>query len=133
MQKQCVCGYDIYSNLARHKRTCKVIRFEKDMHKLRQENADLRKTIAKSEHENARLRNIIRVNSLPRPKMLPQRRLRLAAKQSWMCNLCHSQLSEAFHADHINPWSQSFDDSDNNIQILCVECHLAKTSEENAL
>jgi len=130
--KPCICGYNTLSAMARHKRTCKAVLVEKAMHDLRQENADLRKTISKDQSEIARLRNIIRTNSLRRPKMLPQRRLRLAAKQYWKCNLCNSQLNEAFHADHISPWSRSFDDSDENVQIICVPCHLEKTSEENS-
>jgi 5-methylcytosine-specific restriction endonuclease McrA len=119
--------------MARHKWTCKAVLVEKAMNDLRQENADLRRTISKDQSEIARLRNIIRTNSLRRPKMLPQRRIRLAAKQNWKCNLCDSQLNEAFHADHINPWSQSFDDSDENVQVICVPCHLEKTSQENSV
>ena len=82
--------------------------------------------------ENARLLALLRAHPPPRPQMLPQRRLKLAARQAWLCALCRQLLNEAFHADHITPWCESFDDSDSNLNIICVPCHLAKTSEENS-
>ena len=82
--------------------------------------------------ENARLLALLRANPPPRPQMLPQRRLQLAANQEWRCALCEAILGAAFHADHIIPYSASFDNRDVNIQIICVPCHLDKTSEENS-
>ena len=84
------------------------------------------------ERENERLMALLRAHPPPRPAMLPQRRLRLAAAQSWRCAICDQLLSEAFHADHIVPFSVAFDDSDANVQITCVPCHLEKTSVENS-
>ena len=80
--------------------------------------------------ENARLLALLRAHPPPRPAMLPQRRLRLAARQQWRCALCDTTLSEAFHVDHRRPWGVSFDDSDENLQVICVPCHLQKTSVE---
>ena len=82
--------------------------------------------------ENARLLTLLQAHPPPRPTMLPQRRLKLAAQQSWACALCGGLLSAAFHADHRVPWSESFDDGDANIAILCVPCHLEKTSRETS-
>ena len=80
--------------------------------------------------ENARLLALLRAHPPPRPAMLPQRRLRLAARQEWRCALCDALLTEAFHVDHKRPWSTSFDDTDANLQVVCVPCHLEKTSLE---
>ena len=88
---------------------------------------------ARLKAENARLLSLLRQAPPPRPQMLPQRRLRLAAQQEWRCGSCQQILTEAFHADHIRPWAESFDDSDENISISCIPCHLAKTSEENSV
>ena len=82
--------------------------------------------------ENVRLMSLLRAHPPPKPAMLPQRRLRLAAAHGWRCTICQEMLSEAFHADHRTPWSECFDDSDENIQIICVEDHQRKTSEENS-
>lgn len=83
--------------------------------------------------ENERLLALLRQHPPPRPSMLPQRRLRLAAAQQWRCALCRELLNEAFHADHRTPWSSTFDDGDANIDILCVPCHLSKSSVEQSI
>ena len=81
--------------------------------------------------ENRRLFALLKANPPPRPVMTPQRRLRLAAAQSWTCAVCGSLLGEHFHADHVIPWSDSYDDRDSNLQVICASpCHLAKTSRE---
>lgn len=87
-------------------------------------------SLAELRRENDRLLTLLRLHPPPRPNMLPQRRLKLAAAQGWRCAVCSEMLTEAFHADHKIPWSFSFDDSDANIQILHIECHLEKTSAE---
>ena len=89
-------------------------------------------TIIRLKKENRRLLALLRAHPPPRPQMLPQRRLRLAAAQKWRCGVCQEMLSEAFHADHLTPWSETFDDSDANICISCIPCHLSKTSEDNS-
>lgn len=93
---------------------------------------DANQTCARLREENARLLALLRAHPPPRPTMLPQRRLRLAAQQSWTCAKCSALLSAAFHADHKTPWTDTFDDTDSNIQILCAPCHLEKTSEETS-
>ena len=89
-------------------------------------------SLAGLRRENERLLGLLRAHPPPRPTMLQQRRLRLAAAQAWCCAICGRMLNEAFHADHRVPWSESFDDSDANLQIVCVPCHSAKTSEEQS-
>ena len=88
--------------------------------------------LAALRRENERLLELLRAHPPPRPNMLAQRRLRLAAAQGWTCALCGEMLNEAFHADHRVPFSETFDDSDANLQIVCVPCHSAKTSEEQS-
>ena len=51
--------------------------------------------------ENARLLALLRAHPPPRPQMLPQRRLKLAARQQWTCAICGELLGDVFHADHI--------------------------------
>ena len=83
------------------------------------------------QRENERLRAALRLHPPPRPVMLPHRRLRLAAAQGWRCQICGELLPESFHADHIVPFANCYDDSDANIQIICAApCHLEKTSHE---
>ena len=93
-------------------------------------STDLVPDTTRLQRENERLLSLLRAHPPPRPSMLPQRRLRLAAAQSWRCAMCGSMLSECFHADHMTPWCETFDDGDANIAIVCVPCHMAKTSTE---
>ena len=66
------------------------------------------------QRENARLLALLRSHPPPRPPMLPNRRLRLAARNKWRCHACGELLSEAFDIDHVTPWCETFDDSDAN-------------------
>ena len=142
-------GARVKQNLNTHRshKNCKtklVNSLEKDKHfPLTDENEvkDLKKRLAKSEQERLKhqknFRNLVKAIKkqkliLKRPAMTQPRRLKIAASQHWMCNQCSEELSSCFQIDHIVPWSESFDDSDENLQALCVECHLDKTAEENS-
>ena len=139
----CVCGYgqteSQITNLARHKKKCSVIK--STIHKLSLENSELKKRgsddeswkvkymILEAKHQA--LIKLIKKHPPPRPAMAQNRRLRIAAGQNWECAICHMKLSSVFHIDHIQRWTDTFDDTDENLQCLCVECHTQKTSEEN--
>ena len=69
--------------------------------------------------------------SIAKPVMTQPRRLQIAARQEWKCNTCTKTLSSVFEIDHMIPWNVSYDDSDENLQALCVECHKLKTAEDN--
>jgi hypothetical protein len=88
--------------------------------------------LAALRRENERLLDLLRAHPPPKPAMLPQRRLRLAAAQSWKCAICGELLDATFHADHRVAWIETFDDSDENIQIIHCACHQAKTSVEQS-
>ena len=69
--------------------------------------------------------------TIARPVMTQPRRLEIAASQEWKCNKCSKILSSVFEIDHIIRWVDSYDDSNENLQALCMECHKIKTAEEN--
>ena len=96
--------------------------------RLKHENARL-------QDDNARLIQLLRTHPSgppPKPPMLPQRRLRIAARAGWKCAACGELLSESFHIDHIRPWADTFDNTDANLQPLCCADHALKTSNENS-
>ena len=62
--------------------------------------------------------------------MTQPRRLEVAASQSWKCADCKMLLTSSFEIDHIEPWSESFDDSRENLRCLCCPCHAKKTANE---
>jgi len=94
---------------------------------------DLKKQLVKSEEKYHQLVKTIKKQKIKvkKPAMTQRRRLTIAASQDWNCNKCSKKLSSCFEIDHIERWSESFDDSDENLQALCVECHWNKTAEEN--
>ena len=54
----------------------------------------------------------------------------IASAQEWKCNLCLRLLSSTYQIDHIIPLSVSEDDSYENLQALCSNCHSSKTQKE---
>jgi hypothetical protein len=51
-------------------------------------------------------------------------------KQSYKCKSCSLLLPPTFQIDHIIPWSLCHDDSEENLQALCANCHSIKTQRE---
>ncbi len=67
-----------------------------------------------------------------KPKISHQMRLHIASNQDWKCAICHKKLSSAFDVDHKIPWNQTQNSGEENLHVLCVECHRLKTSMENS-
>ena len=55
----------------------------------------------------------------------------IAHKQKYNCAMCLELLPPSFQTDHIIPHSISNDDSEENLQALCPNCHSLKTQREN--
>jgi hypothetical protein len=56
--------------------------------------------------------------------------MQLALAQGYRCASCRDLLHPDSQADHVVPWSLSGDDDDSNIQLLCPNCHAAKSGNE---
>lgn len=54
----------------------------------------------------------------------------ISYRQSYQCTKCSQLLPPSFQIDHIIPWSISNDDSEDNLQALCPNCHSCKTQKE---
>ncbi|MFE2496012.1 HNH endonuclease [Streptomyces scopuliridis] len=47
------------------------------------------------------------------------------------CARCGSlALAGSVDVDHVRPLARGGEDTDQNVQVLCRECHLAKTGED---
>jgi hypothetical protein len=67
-------------------------------------------------------------------KFVPQHvRNMVASSQGWRCKCCGDTFGTVWHNDHIVPLSEGGEDSIDNFQALCVECHTNKTARENQL
>ena len=57
-------------------------------------------------------------------------RLRIAAGQRYDCNKCKNCLSDRFEIDHIIHLCKGGENSLENLQALCSNCHSKKTSDD---
>jgi hypothetical protein len=77
------------------------------------------------------VRGWVDAQRIPRPPPRNKRAFMvLAHRQSYRCAHCRQLLHPDSEADHIVPWKLAGDDSDGNIQILCPNCHAAKSNTE---
>lgn len=60
-------------------------------------------------------------------------RLLIASKQKWKCKICFEILEARFEIDHIIPLSQGGQESKENLQALCSNCHSKKTMMETLI
>ncbi len=51
-------------------------------------------------------------------------------KQKGKCNLCSDKLKIPFVTDHIIPLELGGSDNEENLQLLCWDCDLIKTSKD---
>ena len=59
-------------------------------------------------------------------------RIQILRRDNYLCveHQRRGQLVEAYQVDHIKPKAQEGDDSLDNLQSLCVQCHKEKTQKE---
>lgn len=57
----------------------------------------------------------------------------IASKQNYFCNICKNTLPPQWNADHIIPLMNGGTNDLDNCQILCPNCHAAKTQQEMIL
>lgn len=54
----------------------------------------------------------------------------IKTRQDGLCNECCDELDDKYHIDHITPLSAGGTNDENNLQALCVSCHIEKTRME---
>ena len=68
---------------------------------------------------------------MPVDRNVPGKVKRIVAfKQSWTCNYCVRVLPPTYQIDHVVPLHHGGDNTIDNLQALCVECHATKTYTE---
>lgn len=54
---------------------------------------------------------------------------RLLELQKWKCALCHKNIRDSYHVDHIIPLKLNGKHDPSNLQILCPSCNLRKSAK----
>ena len=65
-----------------------------------------------------------------RRRATPAIRWHVAHRQRFKCNMCKETLPSAPQLDHITPWAAGGPCVAANYQMLCANCHAAKTQAE---
>jgi hypothetical protein len=65
-----------------------------------------------------------------RRRFSPDEKRIVGAQQNWRCAQCQQALPAAFEVDHITPLWSGGEDTMNNLQALCPNCHGDKTLHE---
>ena len=148
-----ICGEMITKpNVSRHRKLCRhcshiktlkaqireqqnIIQFLKSNVKTTNDsgntNDDLKNENAKLKDRCAGYLKLLKKNPPKRPGVSTKRKMKLLLKQSGKCNLCSTNLSENnMDCDHIIRWCDSYDQSDTNLQLICLSCHRKKTVSE---
>ena len=108
----------------------KYVEGQSEIESLRKEN----KKLQSIQEEHIRLLKKLNPELLKKlkPSLTTSLRLNIAGKQGWKCAICISQFTGSdFDIDHKVRWNDSFDNTESNLQALCVGCHRQKTASEN--
>lgn len=83
-------------------------------------------------HKHARKRGSYRQNKLYATKQWRKFRMAIIHRRGGECVMCNATpLDQHIHLDHIKPLAEGGEPfNEENIQILCRECHGKKTAKE---
>ena len=91
----------------------------------------LKNTNLQLEQKCAGYFKLLKKNPPKRPGISVKRKMKLLLKQNGKCNVCTTNLKEDnMDCDHIVRWCDSFDNSEFNLQLVCLQCHRKKTTRE---
>ena len=71
--------------------------------------------------------NMVKTFKVKKRKVSETTKKVVAANQKWHCNMCKNMLDASYEVDHVVPLYKGGDNSVNNLQALCRNCHGKKT------
>lgn len=83
--------------------------------------------------QRVRMLTVQNVNPRPRGRTLQETRLRMQVARGSRCEKCgRLWMPEVDQVDHRIPREDGGSDDDENLQLLCCDCHAEKTKQEAA-
>ena len=122
-----------YPNKASFRRHCQTQRHLE--HSKRNEERQLRIRLGELERENAKLRHDYSKLSAylrypTRRQVTVRTKKEVAARAGWRCQVCATMVNANFEIDHVTPLYRAGDNSIDNLQLLCPDCHRTKTAAD---
>jgi 5-methylcytosine-specific restriction endonuclease McrA len=95
---------------------------------LRIRNAELEKELARVKSELEKVKSYLKN---PSKRSVSQRmKKEVGARAGWKCEVCRDTVNANFEVDHRVPLFKAGDNSFENLQLLCPDCHRTKTAED---
>ena len=116
--------------LKRHQQSQRHVEYARrnEERQLRIRNAELECELAKARHDLETIREYLRH---PQRRHVSQRlKKEVGARAGWRCERCGQTVNANFEVDHIIPLFNAGDNSIDNLQLLCPDCHRTKTAED---
>lgn len=116
--------------LRRHQQSQRHIEHTKrnEERQLRIRNAELECELAKLRHDNEKLKAYLRDGN--RRKVTVRTKKEVGAHAGWKCERCDAVVNANYEVDHIIPLYLAGDNTIENLQLLCPDCHRTKTAED---
>jgi len=118
------------ASLRKHQQSQRHIEHTKrnEEKQLRIRNAELECELAKVRREYETVKEYLRNPN--RRNVTPRMKKEVAARANWSCERCELMVNANYEVDHIIPLYQAGDNSFDNLQLLCPDCHRTKTVDD---
>ena len=129
---ECTPGktYPNKSSLKRHCQTQRHLEHSKrnEERQLRVRLAEVECRCAKLEHDYKLISDYLRYPN--RRQVTTRMKKDVAARAKWKCEICNFMVNANYEVDHITPLYHAGDNSMDNLQCLCPDCHRTKTAHD---
>ena len=121
------------ASLRKHQQSQRHIEHSKrnEERQLRVRNAELECELAKVRHDFETVKGYLRNPN--RRNVTPRMKKEVGARVAWKCERCQKTVNANYEVDHIIPLYHAGDNTLDNLQLLCPDCHRTKTAEDRRI
>lgn len=121
------------ATLRKHQQSQRHIEYSKrnEEKQLRVRNAELECELAKLRHDLEVVKGYLRHPN--RRHVTPRMKKEVGARAEWKCERCRVVVNANYEVDHVIPLYHAGDNTFENLQLLCPDCHRTKTAHDRLL